>query len=121
LLFGALAGAVTLLVTFNLLHLAIRIAGVFAGYRDGEVSMVRVTRWIGPERTRLLKAATATAGGLLLGLLVFSPQDLPHTVSVLAAGACTLGAALLLTRRHTIWMVMTPALMVAILTLEITL
>ena len=119
LLFGAIAGIAVLLVGFNLLHLLIRIRGVFVGYRDGEAALTRVTGWMESRRTRLLKTAAATIGGIFLGILLTDSGSIPVHMASWIGGAGALFLALGLVGRRALWIYVAPAMMVALFVLEV--
>lgn len=119
LLFGAIAGIAALLVAFNLLHLLIRIRGVFVGYRDGEAALTRVTGWMESRRTRLLKTAAATIGGIFLGVLFSDSGAVPVHLASGGGGAGALLLALGLVGRRALWVYVAPALLAALFVLEV--
>jgi len=108
LLGGALAGAVTLLVVFNLPHLIVRIAAVTIGFRDGPVALARAGGWVGPRKTRGLKLIAALAGGALLGTLVLGPGAAHPVLTGVVAIAVGLGCALTLALERTAWSYVVP-------------
>ncbi len=118
-LFGPLVGAIALLVSFNLFHLIIRMAGVFAGYREGEQALARVACWMSPARTRLLKAAAAAMGGVFVGVISMAPEAMAQPSTMLVAGGAALCAALLLVGRRSLWVYVAPGLLAILFTLEI--
>jgi len=118
-LFGALAGVATLLVAFNLLHLMIRITGVFVGYRDGDVALTRVTGWMESRRTRFMKTGAATIGGMFLGFMAFESTSLSSPMIVAITGALTLVLAVGLVGRRSLWVYVAPALLAALFLMEV--
>jgi PTS system mannose-specific IID component len=103
LLWGSALGAVALLVLFNLPHAVVRVAGVAAGYRDGELALARVGSWIAARRTRTIRLAAALAVGVLLGVLALRLGGPHPALASLPIAACGLGCAALLARNRAAW------------------
>lgn len=96
---GVTAGVATIVVAFNVIHLAVRFMGVSLGYTEGLDVLKRVAGWISPARTAALKRASAVGAGLVLvvasmrfGHLV--EQQMWHGIAAAAAG---LSIAIILT------------------------
>jgi len=108
-------------VAFNLLHLLIRMAGVHAGYRDGEEALVRVTRWMGAARTQLLKAVAAATAGVLLGVITLDGLPGARLPAALIFGAGSLGLAAILNGKRSAWVYLSTASFAVLLLLEVAL
>ena len=63
---GVVAGIVTLLVLFNVVHFTVRFGGITIGYRDGCDVILHVAKWMSPARTRIINRISAVGSGLVL-------------------------------------------------------
>jgi PTS system mannose-specific IID component len=63
---GPLAGIITLLVAFNTVHFAVRYCGIYMGFKDGDMVMLKFANWLNPKRTRRLKTLAAAGAGVVL-------------------------------------------------------
>lgn len=116
---GALAGAIALVVLFNVVHVTIRVAGVFVGHRRDARGIERIVRWIGPARTRLLRASTAGLGGaLLVAAAAYFAAPAPVTL-LLVVGAAGLGCAVVLALSRALWAYSTFGLLGGLLVLGV--
>ncbi|MCP4199496.1 MAG: PTS mannose/fructose/sorbose transporter family subunit IID [Proteobacteria bacterium] len=63
---GVWAGILSLLFLFNGIHIAVRLKGVFTGYREGYESLPHMARWLSPSHTRWAKTLAAAGAGAVL-------------------------------------------------------
>jgi mannose/fructose/N-acetylgalactosamine-specific phosphotransferase system component IID len=119
LLFGSIAGIITLLAVFNGVHLLIRISGLFIGYKKGVDAFEDVGRWIDSDKTKFLRMAASITGGVLIGLLVFRYSPDFDDILILAAGGVCIGISMLLILKRAVWIYMMPAFLMLILLLEV--
>jgi PTS system mannose-specific IID component len=67
---GVWAGILSLLLLFNGVHIAVRLSGVFTGYRKGYEALPHMARWLSPGHTKLVKTLAAIgAGGVLIAAI----------------------------------------------------
>ena len=119
-LFGGVAGIVALLLIFNTVHVAVRISGIFIGYRKGETVIEDVGRWIDSSKTRVLRMATGMAGGLLVGLIVYRYAEPSQVlIAIPLVGVICIGISLLLNMKRAAWVYILPAFLLAVLVLEV--
>jgi mannose/fructose/N-acetylgalactosamine-specific phosphotransferase system component IID len=122
--FGCLPALVTLLIVYNSVHIAVSLAGIFIGYHRGVGTMEQLGRWIDSGKTRLLRIAAGTVGGFFVGSVIwkYAPTLGPHTTAaaVGAGGLACVGGAILLNMKRSTWMVVVPAVLLAVLVLEVT-
>ncbi|MBN2803926.1 MAG: PTS mannose/fructose/sorbose transporter family subunit IID [Deltaproteobacteria bacterium] len=121
LLFGPIPAIITLLVIFNTVHLAIRVSGLFIGYKRGEIAFNTLGKWIDNYKTSTLRTAASITGGTLIGLIIFRYSimlNLEWTI-ILAGILCAL-IALALNMKRAVWVYVLPAFLLVILILEVT-
>jgi mannose/fructose/N-acetylgalactosamine-specific phosphotransferase system component IID len=91
---GVVAGVATILIAFNVIHLAVRFIGVSIGYKEGLDVLKRVAGWISPARTALLKRASAVGAGLVLTVAAFRFGNLFESQVWLGIAAAAAGLAI---------------------------
>jgi len=121
LIWGPIPGVVSFLLLFNLVHLIVRIAGIFVGYRDGEQVMTKPADWIGSARTRALKTVCSTSCGVAMGLMAFRFFEPNVTMTIILGGLGCMACALVLKGRRFLWVYATPVLLGAVFAAELVL
>jgi mannose/fructose/N-acetylgalactosamine-specific phosphotransferase system component IID len=121
LLGGPLIGALTLVVLFNAPHLALRIAAVSVGFREGPAALARLGAWIGPRSTRAVRTAAALAGGGVLGIAALDAGASHPVLAGAAVLAGGLGCGLALALRRVSWRYVVPLLLAALMLGELAL
>ncbi len=121
LLWGLIPGVVSFLLLFNLVHLVIRIAGIFVGYEDGEHVMTKPADWIGSARTRALKTICSTSCGVAMGLIAFRFFEPDVTKTIILGGLGCMACALVLKGRRSLWVYATPVLLGTVFAMELVL
>jgi mannose/fructose/N-acetylgalactosamine-specific phosphotransferase system component IID len=121
LLWGLIPGVVSFLLLFNLVHLVVRIAGVFMGYKDGEYVMTKRADWIGSARTHALKTICSASCGFAMGLMAFRFFELDVIRTIIMGGLGCMFCAAVLKGRRSLWVYATPALLVTVFAMELVL
>jgi mannose/fructose/N-acetylgalactosamine-specific phosphotransferase system component IID len=119
LLGGVWAGVVTLVVLFNLPHLAVRVASVAIGYREGPAALARTGAWIGHRRARALRLVAALAGGVLLGFAVLELGGTHQGLTAVVAIAAGLVGAIAMALRRSSWSYVVPLSLAAMVLAEL--
>ncbi len=121
LIWGLIPGVVSFLLLFNIVHMVVRIAGIFVGYRDGERVMTRSADWIGSARARALKTVCSTSCGVAMGLMAFRFFETDVTITIILGGLGCMVCAAVLKGRRSLWVYATPVLLVTVFAMELVL
>ncbi len=118
---GVWAGIIVALLLFNIIHLGVRVRGVFVGYKEGITVLPRVGRWLSPTRTRLIRTATAFVAGSVMATLALtlSQKVTAPGWAVFAAPLAGLAIAALLTRWRRLDVYAVPVFITAIIIAEV--
>ncbi len=120
-LFGPLAGIITLLIMFNTVHVAIRVSGIFMGYKKGTDAYETLGHWMDSSKTSGLKTASSITAGILIGLLLFRYAHIDHLLPTIAiAGMLCIITGVLLTMKRSAWIYILPVFLLLIFILEVT-
>jgi mannose PTS system EIID component len=118
---GVLAGIITLLLLFNVVHFVIRFFGVSFGYEEGLDVLKRMATWLSPNRTLRIKTVSAMGVGLTLAASVFrfgSPNQ--FVWQGVAASLIGGGLAISLIRWKRLQQYAIPTILVLIILIEVT-
>ena len=120
LVFGALPGLLTLLVMYNTVHLVIRFAGIFIGYKKGDATISALGRWIDSGKTRLLRMLTGIAGGFVISM-VFSRmgEDIFPLYWIVPIALVITLVAFMLNLKRSLWAYLLPAFLLLVLISEV--
>lgn len=120
LLWGSVAGIVTLLVMYNSVHLTIRLSGIFIGFKKGDSTIADLGRWIDSDKTKLLRTLTGVVGGFLLSMVFYQRLGTAFpTIWVLPIACVTIAFAFVLNLKRAVWVYVLPAFLLFTLILEV--
>jgi mannose PTS system EIID component len=115
-----LLGLLTLLIMFNTVHLMIRFAGIFIGFRKGDATISELGKWIDSGKTKVLRMLTGIAGGFVVALIVVR---LGHGVLpwlwMVPVGMTSVLVAFVLYLKRPLWGYILPAFLVLVLISEV--
>ena len=120
LVFGAIPGLLTLLIMFNAVHMVIRFAGIFIGFRKGDATISALGKWIDSGKTKLLRTLTGIAGGFVAAM-IFSKtaEEFLSLYWLIPIALGTVLVAFLLNLKRSIWGYVLPAFLLLVLISEV--
>lgn len=118
--FGPLPGLLTLLVMFNTVHLLIRFAGIFIGFKKGDATISALGQWIDSGKTRLLRTLTGIAGGFVISM-IFSwiAEDFLSLYWIVPIAFGIILLAFVLNLKRSVWGYVLPAFLLLVLISEV--
>ncbi|MBN2527782.1 MAG: PTS system mannose/fructose/sorbose family transporter subunit IID [Deltaproteobacteria bacterium] len=120
LIFGAVAGLVTLLVMYNAVHFLIRFAGIFIGFRKGDATISALGKWIDSGKTKLLRTLTGIAGGFVISMIFTKmAQDILSLFWIVPIATGLVLVAFVLNLKRSLWAYVLPSFLLLVLISEV--